>query len=633
MKRRHSIWMKIVALPLIWVFLAILLLSFASVYVGYTRTLDQKRLAGLAVAQQFRNRLAERSRAITALEEVLERTALNAAQVAAAEYAEVSDELLTETAQKLGVSVLNWYDPSGTVIYSAFQRHLGRTAAGGYLSSGEESLVWPLCLDAESGDYYIYAFQRARGGSVVQAGVVANELRALQEELGSGQLVVDATSGATLSYANVFNAQGELEAASPPVDEGQLFQDGAKLDALRQKSNYVALTKHPLSGETVWDILLPVYAQGDYAGAVNVGVNLEIVGRTVRSSIILTLLIAGSTYLVLGLLLSVTASRLVSSINGMSRHIDLVAGRVLHQGVPGALLGRKDEIGLMAKGVQAMQDAFNSVLTKALETAAATARASHELSASSEETSASIEEVAGTANEFASTVEAMGGSVTEMVQAAEGIQASAAEGQSVVGRTVTLAHDLRENMAELAEAVTHLGERSEEIGQIVEAITAIADQTNLLALNAAIEAARAGEYGRGFAVVAEEVRQLAEQVAGSTKQITDLVRAIQGETERTVQGIKRGAAQAEDTAAAVSRSGELLTAILRQIAEITITIKEVSRGIEMIGAGSEELAAATQQQSASMETISSAVQELSVMAERLEQLVQEFELTAEEGKD
>ena len=115
MKRRHSIWMKIVALPLIWVFLAILLLSFASVYVGYTRTLDQKRLAGLAVAQQFRNRLAERSRAITALEEVLERTALNAAQVAAAEYAEVSDELLTETAQKLGVSVLNWYDPSGTV--------------------------------------------------------------------------------------------------------------------------------------------------------------------------------------------------------------------------------------------------------------------------------------------------------------------------------------------------------------------------------------------------------------------------------------------------------------------------------------------------------------------------------------
>ena len=244
--------------------------------------------------------------------------------------------------------------------------------------------------------------------------------------------------------------------------------------------------------------MLPVYAQGDYAGAVNVGVNLEIVGRTVRSSIILTLLIAGSTYLVLGLLLSVTASRLVSSINGMSRHIDLVAGRVLHQGVPGALLGRKDEIGLMAKGVQAMQDAFNSVLTKALETAAATARASHELSASSEETSASIEEVAGTANEFASTVEAMGGSVTEMVQAAEGIQASAAEGQSVVGRTVTLAHDLRENMAELAEAVTHLGERSEEIGQIVEAITAIADQTNLLALNAAIEAARAGEYGRGL---------------------------------------------------------------------------------------------------------------------------------------
>jgi methyl-accepting chemotaxis protein len=86
--------------------------------------------------------------------------------------------------------------------------------------------------------------------------------------------------------------------------------------------------------------------------------------------------------------------------------------------------------------------------------------------------------------------------------------------------------------------IQRLESSSTEIGKVVQLIATIAKQTNLLALNATIEAARAGEAGRGFAVVASEVKDLANETATATNEISSQVGGIRSDTQSAVGAIE-----------------------------------------------------------------------------------------------
>ncbi|WP_062199094.1 methyl-accepting chemotaxis protein [Massilibacterium senegalense] len=167
------------------------------------------------------------------------------------------------------------------------------------------------------------------------------------------------------------------------------------------------------------------------------------------------------------------------------------------------------------------------------------------------------------------------------------------EGNKTVEKAVVQMNEIHHSVSKTSNLVKQLGENSKEIGNIISVIDEISNQTNLLALNAAIEAARAGEAGKGFAVVADEVRNLAEQTASSTKQVSDLIMEIQSSTAEVVKATDTEMGQVEKGIEVVQFAGDTFKKILDEIEQISSQIEDISASIEEISATSEEVAASS----------------------------------------
>lgn len=185
-------------------------------------------------------------------------------------------------------------------------------------------------------------------------------------------------------------------------------------------------------------------------------------------------------------------------------------------------------------------------------------------------TLSAIEQLAVQMRQVSETAGASSDSAKQVLQATE-------RGRIAVQETVQDMQSIRSAVQRMSKQVKGLGDRSLEISQIVSTIRDIANQTNLLALNAAIEAAGAGEAGARFAVVADQVRKLAESSTQATREIADLVKVIQSETQDAVVAMEQETQAVEAGSASALRTGEVfneISTIAQRSAELAQTIAQ-----------------------------------------------------------
>lgn len=332
-----------------------------------------------------------------------------------------------------------------------------------------------------------------------------------------------------------------------------------------------------------------------------------------------------------GLLLAVTVGALAfASVRTLSRFGEI--GRTMTRladgehgaEIPG--LGRRDEIGAMARAVEVFRGAqieADRLAGEAEATAAQRAGESARLRAQGDladrveaELRAVVDGLTASAQRLDGAVDGLSGSIAAASSITDTASRGAGESDAAVaaaaGQTEALTASVREitrRMAQASEAgsravagaeaarttVKGLSEAAARIGDVVKLIGAIAGQTNLLALNATIEAARAGDTGKGFAVVAGEVKALATQTARATEEIGQQITAVQAASAQAATSISQIAelvrdlhTTADQVAAAVANQGEVSRSIAATVAGVADGTGKVATSLSKMSDGMAE---------------------------------------------
>lgn len=157
------------------------------------------------------------------------------------------------------------------------------------------------------------------------------------------------------------------------------------------------------------------------------------------------------------------------------------------------------------------------------------------------------------------------GEVEENAKASQELSSQATDdaerGMRSVQETVNGMMQIQDSFVGLERVITRLDQQSQSIGDVLSVIEGVVEQTNLLALNAAIISSHAGEHGRAFSVVAEEVKNLSDRTAGSTKEIASLIGEVQQEIANAVESVSGGGERVDRGVALSLEAGEVLNTI------------------------------------------------------------------------
>ena len=381
-----------------------------------------------------------------------------------------------------------------------------------------------------------------------------------------------------------------------------------------------------LDGVQNYGYYIPVYqkgAEGSPVGMIFVGTNKkekdQAIDRILKTVIFSVLaVVAICIFVAVSISMSITGS-LQKGIGVVQK----VAQGELGTAIDTKLLGRKDEIGDLAKAIETLQQALLNIIRKISQSSEQITKAADDLGVTANETNSTMKQVecavssiTGNISEQAQSTKSttdnivlMGeqigitsSEVTLLNQNADLMRRSSEQATTTIQQLRQINTEV-ENSIETINRQIHLtNDSAQKIRAATEIIASIADETNLLSLNASIEAARSGESGRGFAVVAAQIQKLAEQSNNSSRAIEKITNDLINNSAETV--------------AIMSNVHEIISSQSQNMIETEQIVAEVMSGIGTSLERIEQIESSTVMLENSRNRIVQAVEGLSEIAQQ-----------------
>lgn len=304
-----------------------------------------------------------------------------------------------------------------------------------------------------------------------------------------------------------------------------------------------------------------------------------------------------------------------------------------------------DEISDLGTWFNDHMEKLRAIIAKIAEVSQRINSATDEISASvdqqvsfSTELSSSVVEISSTMEEFSATATQIANHSQGVVHSADRALQEAHHGAAgVENLTMRMTEINHENQANLREIV-ELGKKSKEITKIMEIINNVANQTKLIAFNAALEAASAGDAGKRFGVVAVEIRRLADNVVGSTREIEGKVTEIMDAVNRLVMSSEKGSKGVESALEYCNRTMTMLSDMVKGSEETTGAARQISLSTQQQQTASSQVLMAIREIEQGMRSSSQAIRQinnssrdLNAKSNDLQELLASFRLGDEPG--
>lgn len=254
--------------------------------------------------------------------------------------------------------------------------------------------------------------------------------------------------------------------------------------------------------------------------------------------------------------------------------------------------------------------------------------AANQQATATKEQATAMSEITTTITELLATSKQIAESAQRVAHIAGQTATSARAGDTTVDRAQESIAAIRRQVDLIVSHMLELGKKSQQIGGVLEIVAELAEQTNILAINATIEAATAGETGKRFAIVADEIRKLADRVAGSTKEIRGLIDDVRSSANATVmttetgsKAVDAGTKQFSELASSFKQISGMVGTTTEAAREIELSTKQQATAVEQVNVAITNVAQATRETEASAGQTLQTAGQLSALSRDLLRLV------------